>query len=64
MSALPLVEDILEFRHKWEDLWWAMSENDVLKYKEIKKFDVVTFYGVYDRWIEYLNKKIEQQRNL
>ena len=62
MRASPLVEEILEFRNKWEDLWWAMSDNDVMRYAEIKKLDIVEFYGVYDRWVEFLNKKIEQQR--
>ena len=56
------MEEILEFRNKWEDLWWAMSDNDVMRYAEIKKLDIIAFYGVYDRWVEYLNKKIEQQR--
>jgi len=63
LGASPVVEEILEFRNKWEDLWWAMSENDVMKYAEIKRLDVITFYGVYDRWVEYLTKKLEQQQN-
>lgn len=39
-----------ETRKEWEDLWWILAENEIVKYNEIKKLEVVQFYRFLERW--------------
>lgn len=51
MSAdRPIVIETIEHKKRWEDLWWNMSNGDILAYKEIKKMDVFDFWSFFDRW--------------
>lgn len=61
MSAEPTVVHVLKHRNEWEDLWWLLAENDVLKYKEIKRLEIVQFYNFLERWKEAMKKKIQNQ---
>lgn len=57
MSAKPNFVFVLEHRKEWEDLWWILADNDVTKYNEIKRLEVVQFYNFLERWKEAMRKK-------
>ena len=60
MSAKATVIQIFEHRKDWEDLWWILAENEILKFNEIKKLEVVQFYRFLERWKEEMRKKTQQ----
>ena len=60
LSAKPHFVFVLEHRKEWEDLWWILADNDVTKYNEIKRLEVVQFYNFLERWKEAMRKKTKQ----
>jgi hypothetical protein len=62
LSAKPNVEQIIEHRIAWNDLFWMIAENDVLKYKEIKKLEVAQFFTFLEKWKEMIEEKIKQAK--
>ena len=62
MSAKPTVVEVLEHRKEWEDLWWLLAENDVLKYNEIKRLEIIQFFNYVERWKIAMKKKIKQNQ--
>ena len=39
-----------------------IAENDVLKYKEIKKLEVAQFFTFLEKWKEMIEEKIKQAK--
>lgn len=63
MSAIePITTQISKYNHDWEDLFWAMAKGDVLAYKEIKKMNVLNFWGFFDRWKKEQEAEIKKHR--
>lgn len=60
MSAKPNIVQMMEYRKGWEDLFWILAENDVSKYNEVKKLEVVQFYTFLDKWKEMMRKRTEK----
>lgn len=60
MSAKPHIVEVMKHRKDWEDLLWILAENDVIKYGEIKRLEIVQFYHFLERWKEIMKKKTEQ----
>lgn len=65
MSAgeVPMIKQIEDHKKTWRELWLNMAGGDVIKYKEIKKLDVLTeFWPYFDFWRQQQTKKLENLR--
>ena len=60
LSAIPYEVEVFEHRKQWEDLWWVLADNDIIKLKEIKGLEVVQFYNFLARWKETMKKKLNK----
>lgn len=60
LGAKPNVVEIIEHRKNWEDIWWLLAENDVVKYNEVRKLEVVQFFTFLEKWKEMIEKKMKQ----
>lgn len=54
--------EILEHRKQWEDLWWLLADNDVIKYNEIKRLEIVQFFNYVERWKIAKKKEINKNK--
>jgi hypothetical protein len=50
----------MKHRKDWTDLLWVLAENDVQKYNELRKLEIVQFYDFLERWKEAMKKKTER----
>lgn len=62
MSAKATAIEVFEHRKDWEDLFWILAENDIVKFKEIRRLEVVQFYSFLERWKEIMRKKMENAK--
>lgn len=60
MSAETNLISAMKHRKEWEDLWWILAENDVTKYNEIKRLEVVQFYNFLERWKEVMRQRTKK----
>lgn len=63
MGAKPKIEEVIEHRMQWNDLWWLIAENDVLKYNEVKRLEVAQFFIFLEKWKEAIENKIKNLKN-
>lgn len=63
MSAKPRIIEVIEHRKQWNDLFWGIAENDVIKYNEIKRLEVSQFFIFLEKWKEMIEEKIKQLKN-
>lgn len=66
---MPILRDIEQHKKTWQELWYKMSEGDILRYNEIKRMDAVfEFWNYFDFWRNKQVKNLEgyrrQQRKL
>lgn len=50
---------MLKMKIEWNDLFWLIAENDVLKYKEIKALEVSVFFSFLEKWKKATEEKIK-----
>ena len=63
MGAKPNVQQVIEHRQQWNDLFWLISETDVTKFKEIKRLEVAQFFLFLEKWKEMIENKLKQIKN-
>lgn len=56
---------IIKNRQDWTKLLWAICDNNMAAYTELKKLDTIDFFVVFQQWkekMEALKKQHEQQQ--
>lgn len=62
MGAKPNIEQVIEHRNGWNDLFWLMAENNVTKYNEIKKLETSQFFIFLEKWKQMIDERIKQAK--
>jgi hypothetical protein len=53
---------MVDHRKMWQELWWKMADGNVTGYREIKRMDVMEFWGFFDRWRDRTKQEIDRLR--
>lgn len=60
---MPITQDIKQHTKTWQELWYRMSDGDIVRYKEIKRMDALAeFWNYFDLWSDKQNRSLEEYR--